>query len=100
MIPVASPDAEKDFTDRALTEREVEAARSVLAGMTAEEAASEMGVGASTVGSFRQHAYRKLGVAGARELRERYLPAALGGECLHETILPRSSRPRVEPDAS
>lgn len=86
MIPVASPDAEKDFTDRALTEREVEAARSVLAGMTAEEAASEMGVGASTVGSFRQHAYRKLGVAGARELRERYLPAVEVN--VDETIYP------------
>lgn len=74
MIPVAPPDAEKDFCAHSLTAREKDAARSVLAGMTAEEAASEMGVSASTVGSFRQHAYHKLEVSGARELRESYLP--------------------------
>lgn len=76
MIPVASPEAEKEFDTRALTERERDAVRSVLAGMTAEVAASEMGVSASTVGSFRQHAYQKLGISSARELKDRYAPAA------------------------
>ena len=74
MIPVASPEAEKEFDTRALTGRERDAVRSVLAGMTAEEAAPEMGVSASTVGSFRQHAHQKLGISSARELKGRYAP--------------------------
>lgn len=72
MIPTASQEAERDFCERGLTGREAEAARSALAGMTAAAAAREMGIGASTVGSLRQRAYRKLGVSGATELVRKY----------------------------
>ena len=72
MIPTASQEAERDFRERGLTGREAEAARSALAGMTAAAAAREMGIGASTVGSLRQRAYRKLGVSGATELVRKY----------------------------
>ena len=72
MIPTASHEAERDFRERGLTEREADAARSALAGMTAAAAAREMGVSSSTVGNFRQRAYRKLGVPSARELAARY----------------------------
>lgn len=72
MIPTASHEAERDFRERGLTEREADAARSALAGMTAAAAALEMGVSSSTVGNFRQRAYRKLGVPSARELAARY----------------------------
>lgn len=68
----ASSRAERDFMARGLSERERAAARSVLAGMTAEEAARRMGLRASTVGAYRRRAYRKLGVSGARELAARY----------------------------
>ena len=82
MIPVASPDAERDFAARPLTTRETEAARSVLAGMTAEAAAREMGVSASTVGSLRNNAYRKLDVPDARALRARYAPDDASADAL------------------
>ncbi len=72
MIPTASNEAERDFRERGLTGREADAARSALAGMTAAAAAREMGIGASTVGSLRQRAYRKLGVGGAAELARKY----------------------------
>ena len=72
MIPRACEEAERDFRERGLTGREAEAARSALAGMTAAAAALEMGVSSSTVGNFRQRAYRKLGVTGARELAAKY----------------------------
>lgn len=72
MIPTASNEAERDFRERGLTEREADAARSALAGMTAAAAAREMGVSSSTVGSLRQRAYRKLGVGGAAELARKY----------------------------
>lgn len=62
-VATASHEAERDFR-----EREAEAARSALAGMTAAAAAREMGISASTVGSLRQRAYQKLGVSGAAEL--------------------------------
>lgn len=76
-IPTASPEAERLFDEHGLTERERLAARSALAGMTAETAAPLMGISPSTVGSLRQHAYRKLGVAGSAELVEKYgAPAA------------------------
>lgn len=76
-IPTASPEAERLFAERGLTERECLAARSVLAGMTAEAAAPLMGISPSTVGSLRQNAYRKLGLSGASELIEKYgAPAA------------------------
>ncbi|MBM6816364.1 helix-turn-helix transcriptional regulator [Olsenella uli] len=73
-IPHASDEAEHSFSEHGLTEREVDAARSVLAGMTAEMAAREMGVEASTVGGFRQRAYHKLGMEDGRELVRRYGP--------------------------
>ncbi|MBM6817461.1 hypothetical protein H6A23_09935 [Olsenella uli] len=72
MIPTASQAAERDFRERGLTEREAEAARSALAGMTAAAAALEMGIGASTVGSLCQRAYQKLGVSGAAGLVSKY----------------------------
>lgn len=43
-----------------LSEREAQAVRSVVLGMTAQEAAPLMGVSVSTVGSYRQRAYAKL----------------------------------------
>ena len=72
MIPRACEEAERDFRERGLTGREADAARSALAGMTAAAAAIEMGVSSSTVGNFRQRAYRKLGVTSARELAAQY----------------------------
>lgn len=72
MIPTASHEAERDFRERGFTEREADAARSALAGMTAAAAAREMGISASTVGSLRQRAYQKLGVSGAAELVRKY----------------------------
>ena len=67
-IPMASEKAEHMFSERALTDRERDAARSVLAGLTAETAAGVMGIGVSTVAEFRRRAYRKLGVSSAHEL--------------------------------
>lgn len=71
-IPLASPEAERLFEERGLTDRERDAARSALAGMTAKAAAERMGVSSSTVGSLRQRAYHKLGVHGAEELVGRF----------------------------
>lgn len=45
-----------------LSEREADSVRTVVMGLTAAEAAPMMGVSASTVGSYRQRAYQKLGV--------------------------------------
>lgn len=70
-IPQASPEVERRFEERGLTDRERDAVRSALRGMTAAAAAEVMGVSASTVGSLRQRAYRKLGVRGAAELGEK-----------------------------
>lgn len=70
-IPQASPEVERRFEDRDLTDRERDAVRSALRGMTAAAVAEVMGVSASTVGSLRQRAYRKLGVRGAAELGEK-----------------------------
>ncbi len=70
-IPQASPEVERRFEDRGLTDRERDAVRSALRGMTAAAVAEVMGVSASTVGSLRQRAYRKLGVRGAAELGEK-----------------------------
>lgn len=72
LIPTASPEAEQLFESCGLTNRECLAARSVLAGMTAETASHIMGVSPSTVGSLRGRAYRKLNVAGSGELIERF----------------------------
>lgn len=76
-IPSASEDAERAFSRAGLTPREVSAARSLLAGMTSAEASRVMGVGASTVSSYRRRAYEKLGVSDAVELRQRFAPAAV-----------------------
>ncbi len=46
-----------------LSEREADAVRSVVLGLTAAQAAPLIGVSASTVGSYRQRAYQKLGVS-------------------------------------
>lgn len=70
-IPQASPEVERRFEDRGLTDRERDAVRSALRGMTAAAVAEVMGVSASTVGSLRQRAYRKLGARGAAELGEK-----------------------------
>ena len=48
-IPQASPEVERRFEDRGLTDRERDAVRSALRGMTAAAVAEVMGVSASTV---------------------------------------------------
>ena len=70
-IPRASDEAERRFEECGLTDRERDAARSAVHGMTAAAAAEVMGASASTVGSLRQRAYRKLGVRGAAGLGEK-----------------------------
>lgn len=52
---------------RGLSQREAQAVRSVVLSMTAAEAASLIGVSPSTVGSYRQRAYAKLGVSSHSE---------------------------------
>lgn len=84
MIPCTSSALERDISERGLTEREADAARSVLLGMTAERAAKLMDVGPSTVSSYRQRAYRKLGVATAHDLRSRYAGASRGLPCAQD----------------
>lgn len=59
---------ERAFDEASLTDREKDAARSLLQGMTAQEAADFMGVSPSSVGSYRKRAYEKLGVGSGREL--------------------------------
>lgn len=59
---------ERAFDEASLTDREKDAARSLLQGMTAQEAADIMGVSPSSVGSYRKRAYGKLGVGSGREL--------------------------------
>lgn len=58
------PSSFEDLLQNAgLSEREADAVRTVAMGLTAAEAAPLMGVEASTVGSYRQRAYQKLGVS-------------------------------------
>ena len=59
---------ERAFDEASLTDREKDAARSLLQGMTAQEAADIMGVSPSSVGSYRKRAYEKLEVGSGREL--------------------------------
>lgn len=59
---------ERAFDEKALTDREKDAVRSLLQGMTAQSAAEAMGVSPSSVGSYRGRAYEKLGVASGREV--------------------------------
>ncbi len=58
------PDRFEALLDKArLSDREADAVRTVVLGLTAAEAAPLVGVSASTVGSYRQRAYQKLGVS-------------------------------------
>lgn len=61
-IPKGPKELESLLLAAKLSERESQAVRSVVIGMTAAEAAPLVGVSPSTVGSYRQRAYRKLGV--------------------------------------
>ena len=61
-IPKGPKEFESLLLAAKLSERESQAVRSVVFGMTAAEAAPLIGVSSSTVGSYRQRAYRKLGV--------------------------------------
>ncbi|MCI8469437.1 MAG: helix-turn-helix transcriptional regulator [Eggerthellaceae bacterium] len=62
-----------------LAERERDCAALMLAGLTSGDAADRLTLSASTVRSYQQRAYRKLGVADASELRRLFSgPAALG----------------------
>ena len=63
-----------------LTERERVAIELLLQGKSSAEAADEMGVKASTVRSYQQRAYKKLGVAHAEELKELLHSAVEVGE--------------------
>lgn len=71
-IPRSSAEAEKAFDVAGLAPRERDAARSVLAGMTADAASSRMGLSASSVAGYRRRAYEKLGLANAAELLAAY----------------------------
>ncbi len=62
-IPHGPSSFESLLKGAGLSEREADAARTVVMGLTAADAAPLMGVGASTVGSYRQRAYQKLGVS-------------------------------------
>jgi DNA-binding CsgD family transcriptional regulator len=58
-----TPDFERLLSEAGLSEREAEALRTVAQGLTAEEAGQLMGVTPSTVGTYRQRGYKKLGVS-------------------------------------
>ena len=58
-----TPDFERLLYEAGLSEREAEALRTVAQGLTAEEAGQLMGVTPSTVGTYRQRGYKKLGVS-------------------------------------
>lgn len=60
----------RELVARGLTEREAQAVRALLDGLSSREAAERLGLGASTVRNYQQRAYRKLGVACAGEARE------------------------------
>lgn len=62
-IPQGPQDFESLLTAAVLSEREKQAVRSVALSLTAERASKLMGVSPSTVGSYRQRAYAKMGVA-------------------------------------
>lgn len=63
-----------------LAEREEACAALMITGRTSAEAAEMLGVGASTVRSYLQRAYRKLDVADGRELRQLYEAECAGRE--------------------
>lgn len=58
-----TPDFERLLSEAGLSDREAEALRTVAQGLTAEEAGQLMGVTPSTVGTYRQRGYKKLGVS-------------------------------------
>ena len=66
-IPHGPQEFERLLVLAKLSERESQAIRSVALSMTAAEAAPIIGVSESTVGSYRQRAYAKLGVGGRAE---------------------------------
>ena len=82
---------ERAFDEASLTNREKDAARSLLQGMTAQEAADIMGVSPSSVGSYRKRAYGKLGVGSGRELvsLHRAWPVAEGNVDVNEKLRER-----------
>ena len=55
---------------RGLTVREAQAMRALLDGLSSREASVALGLSASTVRNYQQRAYKKLGVADAREACE------------------------------
>lgn len=61
-IPRGPEGFENMLHEARLSDREADAVRTVVLGMTANETAPLIGVSASTVGSYRQRAYQKLGV--------------------------------------
>lgn len=79
-----------------LSEREADAARTVVLGMTAAEAAPKLGVSASTVGSYRQRAFAKLGVSGRAEFLA--LPAAAAWQETLEEAHAEKERTDSEPE--
>lgn len=64
-----SPDFERLLREASLSDREAEAVRTVALGLTAEKAAQLMGVTPSTVGTYRQRVYKKLGVSTRSEFQ-------------------------------
>ena len=72
VFPPYSDESEKAFTDTGLSSREKDALRSALSGMTADDAASLMGISPSTVGNYRARAYEKLGLSNRAELLARF----------------------------
>lgn len=78
-----------------LAEREEACAALMLAGRTSAETAEVLGVGASTVRSYLQRAYRKLDVADGRELRRLYeegaAPVAAGDEAMADDRLAQAA---------
>lgn len=61
-----------DLSEFGLTKRETEAIEHLLRGRTSQESAELIGIKPSTVREYLQRAYRKIGVEGADQLRERY----------------------------
>lgn len=60
---------ERLLDERGLTQRERQVVRLSVLGATAKESGAALGIAASTVSSYRQRAYEKLGVSNAQELR-------------------------------
>lgn len=65
-----SDEARERLRSSSLTKRETEVVCCSLAGLSSSHQAELLGIAASTVRNYSQRAYRKLGVASVRELRE------------------------------